>query len=51
MHILRGELAAASEFAGRGDLDRLLTEWRSLLRLENPARASHRFAHGYKNGG
>ena len=29
----RGELAAASEFAGRGDIDRLLTEWRSLLRL------------------
>ncbi len=28
----RGELAAASEFAGRGDIDRLLTEWRSLLR-------------------
>jgi hypothetical protein len=26
-------LAAASEFAGRGDIDRLLTEWRSLLRL------------------
>lgn len=29
----RGELAAASEFAGRGDIDRLLTEWRSLLRM------------------
>ena len=29
----RGELAAASEFAGRGDIDRLLTEWRSLLRI------------------
>lgn len=29
----RGELAAASEYAGRGDIDRLLTEWRSLLRL------------------
>ena len=29
----RGALAAASEFAGRGDIDRLLTEWRSLLRL------------------
>ena len=29
----RSELAAASEFAGRGDIDRLLTEWRSLLRL------------------
>jgi hypothetical protein len=29
----RGELAAASEFADRGDIDRLLTEWRSLLRL------------------
>lgn len=28
----RSELAAASEFAGRGDIDRLLTEWRSLLR-------------------
>ena len=28
----RGELAAASEYAGRGDIDRLLTEWRSLLR-------------------
>lgn len=28
----RGELAAANEFAGRGDIDRLLTEWRSLLR-------------------
>ncbi|MFA5057105.1 MAG: DEAD/DEAH box helicase [Opitutaceae bacterium] len=28
----RNELAAASEFAGRGDIDRLLTEWRSLLR-------------------
>jgi len=28
-----GELAAASESAGRGDIDRLLTEWRSLLRL------------------
>jgi hypothetical protein len=36
----RGELAAASEFAGRGDIDRLLTEWRSLLRLviNTPAR-------------
>ena len=29
----RGALAAASEFAGRGDIDRLLTEWRSLLRI------------------
>jgi hypothetical protein len=29
----RGELAAASESAGRGDIDRLLTEWRSLLRM------------------
>jgi len=29
----RGELAAASESAGRGDIDRLLTEWRSLLRI------------------
>jgi len=28
----RGEVAAAQEFAGRGDIDRLLTEWRSLLR-------------------
>jgi hypothetical protein len=28
----RGELAAANEFAGRGDIDRLLTEWRNLLR-------------------
>ncbi len=28
----RGELAAAQESAGRGDIDRLLTEWRSLLR-------------------
>jgi len=28
----RGALAAAQEFAGRGDIDRLLTEWRSLLR-------------------
>ncbi len=38
----RGELAAASEFAGRGDIDRLLTEWRSLLRLvvSAPALAS-----------
>ena len=32
----RGELAAASEFAGRGDIDRLLTEWRSLLRHGGP---------------
>jgi hypothetical protein len=29
----RGALAAASEFAGRGDIDRLLTEWRSVLRM------------------
>ena len=28
----RGDLAAAQESAGRGDIDRLLTEWRSLLR-------------------
>jgi len=28
----RGALAAAQESAGRGDIDRLLTEWRSLLR-------------------
>ncbi|OHE80608.1 MAG: hypothetical protein A3G75_08000 [Verrucomicrobia bacterium RIFCSPLOWO2_12_FULL_64_8] len=28
----RGEVAAAHEYAGRGDIDRLLTEWRSLLR-------------------
>ena len=28
----RGAVAAAQEFAGRGDIDRLLTEWRSLLR-------------------
>jgi hypothetical protein len=28
----RGEVAAAQEYAGRGDIDRLLTEWRSLLR-------------------
>ncbi len=28
----RGALAAAHEFAGRGDIDRLMTEWRSLLR-------------------
>lgn len=27
-----GALAAASEFAGRGDIDRLMTEWRSWLR-------------------
>ncbi|HEX2099209.1 MAG TPA: DEAD/DEAH box helicase, partial [Candidatus Synoicihabitans sp.] len=27
-----GALAAASEQAGRGDIDRLMTEWRSLLR-------------------
>lgn len=27
-----GALAAASEYAGRGDIDRLMTEWRSWLR-------------------
>lgn len=27
-----GALAAASEFAGRGDIDRLMTEWRSWLK-------------------
>ncbi len=30
--VRRGELAAAHESAGRGDFDRLMTEWRSLLR-------------------
>lgn len=33
-----GALAAASEQAGRGDIDRLMTEWRSLLRQVAHAR-------------